>query len=166
MRQKYINLTGKNGLNSFFDMISDINDDEIKNDPKVPELVQELIKDLPPELTKKEAKKLTEEERVNRNLKILEIKEEINKKFDPKDATDRLFYAIRKENKQIPASYKFMREGAIRSTAFEIAITICKNRLITTKEEKKRQTDFYKMFSQDLAKELKNDLMTLNNKEN
>lgn len=152
MKQKSINITGKNGLNNFIDMIANINDDEIRNDPKVPELVQELLKDLPPALTKKEAKNLTEEERIERNKKISQVREELYEKGSPEDDTDRIFFTIRKENGQIPASYEHMREGAIRSTAWEMALSISEARYIRSKEEIKRIKEAQKEFSKEFAK--------------
>ena len=156
MKRKSFRITGKHGFDNFINMMIEMTDDEIRNDPRTEEIAAELTKELPLELTKKERRHLTEEERIERNKKIQQVKSEIYEKNSPKDDTDRLFFTIRKDAGQIPASYEYMRDGAVRSWGWELALKKCESRFIRTKKElreiRRRREEFNKSFGEEFEK--------------
>lgn len=143
-----------NTLENVIDAYYSITDEEILNDPKTNEIIQELIKDLPPALTKNEIKKLTEEERNAHNRKAYDIMYELMDKNDNDNDDDihRISFKFKKEKGEPPENYEYMREGAIRSTAINRAINICESRIYRSKEEVKRIKKGRKELEKELIK--------------
>lgn len=137
----------KNAESEIMGILHGAYNQELANRENVKELLAELIKDLPPALSKNEKKVISDIDRCQRNAAIKNIKiklYDIEDEMQCKGLYDRMLYTAGLNNVIPIDNMEDYREGAERQEAINQALQICEDRMFRSKQELRQRKEFLK----------------------